>query len=332
MGPLQSITPLARQTTIGMSHGSVPPQLRPVRFGNDSNPVDKPGGPPPETPVDSVQTGAADTVPAAEKPSTEQAPVAAPEPPKTWWQRVRSFPSTFRTVYKEFKEYLKSDDATRAKGLFFKRILPLMIGVCAFIPGYGLLIGILGTIPSYFSGRYGARVLEKLKDKAQTEDSSLMKQFSRIDELLDNPQKAKDPDELFNLVSRFIEDALDIRMFPALKKLAVFIKPTKDNLLGKALMRYNRAALWAKVNLEVAEAESVGGAAWKGVKGGMHHFIVFKLLPTIGKFIENGSKFAPGFLKPFFWVTGWCLEWFGLLKLGADMMMTSPEPAKPAKA
>lgn len=327
MGPLQSITPLARQTTIGMSHGALLPKVRQVRFGNDTNPTDKPGGVPPEPPTDSIQTGAGDSGPPVEK-----APAPAPEPPKSWWQRIKSFPSAFRTVYQEFKEYLKSDDATRAKGLFFKRILPLMIGVCAFIPGYGLLIGILGTIPSYFSGRYGASVLEKLKDKAKSDDSSLMKQFARIDELLDNPQKAKDPDELFNLVSRFIEDALDIRMFPALKRLAVFVKPTKDNLLGKALMRYNRAALWAKVNLEVAEAESVGGAAWKGVKGGMHHFMVFKLLPTIGKFIENGSKFAPGILKPVFWGMGWCLEWFGLLKLGADMMMSSPEPAKPAKA
>jgi hypothetical protein len=227
------------------------------------------------------------------------------------------------------KAFLNSDNALVAKGVFFKHIVPLMFSLSAFVPVWGIPLAAAGIFLSYPSGRYGSRLLARVNQNDNPELLGALKNIHKIDDLLDHPDKAKNPNELVDTIGKFIDDALDVTRFPFLKRIVNVIRPTPNNVFGRAIMKYNKIMLLAKVNQSVANANSVGDAAIQGVKGGAHFMWWGVMIPKIGAWIVKGSNFAPTPINWLFKGLGYLLEFSGLISLATDIAGGTSPSSKP---
>lgn len=300
MTPLSAITPLPTQrpAACGADVYRLPVAPRTIQFGQSDNGV----------PADGSEEA---KKPSNPPPSQEQETSSPPQKKKTLWQKATSF----KEAYQAFREFLKSDDMTLAKGLFFKKVVPLAVGFGSMIPFWGIGIAIAGIPVSYLSGRYGDKVMEGVMKREGVCVNETLRSFARIDELMEHPDRANNPTELLERVNKVIDDALDVKAIPGLKSVGEWLKP----FVGKFLMKYNRGMLWATVNTEIAEAKSVTEAARRGVKGSLTHLWYFQILPTVGGWIRKGATLAPQPFRMGFQGLGMLLEWFGFLKLTANV-------------
>ncbi len=209
-------------------------------------------------------------------------------------------------------------------GLFFKKVVPLLLSLAWFAPPWGLIIGLAGIPLSFISGRIGNHIMKGVdEDKA----SGAAANFKKLDDLLSNPTGAKDG-EVVDHLNRTLEDLLNVKRFPFLTDfLTKYAKLSKDKGIGKVLNRYTM--LKANVYTEVADSDSIGGAAAATIRGGWQYFVYFKLLPGIGEWLEKMSTAAPGPFKYVFKGLGLLLHYFGFLKLAKDM--ATPEGNPPPK-
>jgi hypothetical protein len=181
------------------------------------------------------------------------------------------------------------------------------------------------------SGRYGTSVLNRLKNKDNAQLSEPLKNIARIDEILGNPNKATSPTEIIDRINKAIDDALDIRKFPFLNRIVQYLRPTQNNFLGRILGQWQRFALLANINVNVAKEESIGKATYAGIKGGFQFLFWATLVPKVGMMLEKGSRFMPA---PLSWICkglGWLMEYAGLLRFAADFAGT-PKPPTPKTA
>ncbi len=324
-----------------------------VQFGNDNRNNDNqpigpaanhPAGPsaavPPSAtpPLDAEQTSinqasptdqAADENGAPEKPSAKE-----PAAPLSTWGKIKAtaqFLFNLPEHVRNFRKFFNSDHATLARGLFFKQVLPIVISLGAFIPVYGIPIAILGIPVSMISGRYGTSVLNKLKSKDNVQLKEPLQNFARIEEILADPNKATSPTEIIERINKAIDDALDIRKFPFLNRIVQYLRPTQNNFLGRILGQWQRFALLANINVNVAKEDSIGKATYAGVKGGFQFLFWATLVPKVGMMLEKGSRFMPA---PLSWICkglGWLMEYAGLLRFAADFAGT-PKPPTPKTA
>lgn len=199
-------------------------------------------------------------------------------------------------------------------GLFFKKIVPLLLSLAWFGGPVGIAFGIAGIPLSYMSGRLGKKMLEGVDEK-QVNGSAA--NFKVLNEILEGQRNAKDG-EVVEQLNRTLEDLINVKKIPILTdQMRKYLKLSKDSGIGKYLNNYTM--LKANVYTEVAEADSVGGAAVAAAKGGWEYFLYFKILPGIGKSLEKASNTAPG---PFKWVfkgLGFLLHYFGFFKLAQGM-------------
>lgn len=302
-----------------------------VQFGNDNQnntpPAPDGNAPVKSDPVNTDQVSPPEA-PAEDGPPDETAPSPAPAAPLTTWGKIKAtarFLFNLPEHFRNFKKFFNSDNATLARGLFFKQVLPIIISLGAFIPVYGIPIAILGIPVSMISGRYGTSVLNKLKNKDNAQLSEPLKNIARIDEILGNPNKATSPTEIIDRINKALDDALDIKKFPFMDRIVRYLRPTQNNFLGRILGQWQRFALLANINVNVAKEESIGKATYAGIKGGFQFLFWATLVPKVGMMLEKGSRFMPA---PLSWICkglGWLMEYAGLLRFAADLT-TNPKP------
>jgi hypothetical protein len=305
-----------------------------IQFGNDNH-NNTPPAPDGNEPVNTdpaspiagpTENGPSDETGTQEANTSETA--TQPVAPLTTWGKIKAtarFLFNLPEHFRNFRKFFNSDNATLARGLFFKQVLPIIISLGAFIPVYGIPIAILGIPVSMISGRYGTSVLNRLKNKDNAQLSEPLKNIARIDEILGNPNKATSPTEIIDRINKAIDDALDIRKFPFLNRIVQYLRPTQNNFLGRILGQWQRFALLANININVAKEESIGKATYAGVKGGFQFLFWATLVPKVGMMLEKGSRFMPA---PLSWICkglGWLMEYAGLLRFAADLS-TSPKP------
>lgn len=333
-----------------------------VRFGNETPPPTNNtqpanGGPQPAKEEAPQQAAPAkDTVsitPQTEDPATSktpdglpqettpetppQKPPSAKEAPRTFLQKTKdvfTFLINIPARFRELRDFAKSDNATLMQGLFFKQILPIMLSLGALIPVYGLVIGIAGIPLSILSGRYGSNLLQKLKTKENANLSDAMANIARIDEILGNPGKANSSTEIIDRINKAIDDALDVKKLPFLSKFIQRIRPTQHNALGRLFNNWNKFAFLANININVAKEDSLGKAAYSGIKGGCGYLLLHVVMPKVGMALEKGSRFMP---FPLNWICkglGLLMEYAGLLRaatsIGAVATSVSGTPGKAA--
>jgi hypothetical protein len=230
-------------------------------------------------------------------------------------------------------KFITSDNAQVAKGLFFKQAVPLLLSLGAFVPGYGILIALAGMPLSYLSGRYGSYLLNKVKEKPDAQLNGMFDNIHRLDELLDDPSKARDQNEIINRINRVIDDALDVKRFPFLGGIIDRIKPSPHNVFGRILQRWTKFAMLANVNTAIAKEDNVFKATAAGVKGSFTFLLYHTILPGIGNILEKTAKMLPGPLKWPVWGLAKLLEYMGWIRLAGDVAFSgnsnqTPQPAK----
>ncbi|MBY0405494.1 MAG: hypothetical protein K2X66_16450, partial [Cyanobacteria bacterium] len=139
-------------------------------------------------------------------PSVENGDPVASEAKASVVEPPMKYPWLFGGIRRKFsgvKAFLNSDNALVAKGVFFKHIVPLMFSLSAFVPVWGIPLAAAGIFLSYPSGRYGSRLLARVNQNDNPELLGALKNIHKIDDLLDHPDKAKNPNELVDTIGKF---------------------------------------------------------------------------------------------------------------------------------
>lgn len=235
-------------------------------------------------------------------PAKEVPPTTEDDKPKTFWQNLKAL-----------KNFFNADNAKVIAGITLKHVLPLAFGLTSFLSfPFGLIIGVVGIIPTYLMGRLGSKLLDSVREKHDKGEAKLHGTLASAIKI----EGSKTVDDFMKNFNTLVDDVLDVNRVPWLGTLKNVLKLNPTEGIGLYLKKYS--FIWAMVHHEVAQAETPGDAAVAGVKGAARGFVYHKVLPWLGTLVEKGSSALPFPLKWAGWLVGEGIKNFGVIELLRD--------------
>jgi hypothetical protein len=218
-----------------------------------------------------------------------------------------------------------SHSTRQGLGILFEDIIPPLLGF-SFIAGgpVGWGLTIASWPLSYASGKLGRHVSKSVDSTQVNGHVQNLKKLSNAFKGADNG------DQVIDQWNHCINDVIDAGP-KGLQGMLRFVGgkflTNRNGWLGRVIN--TKQFFNARINSDIAHANSLAQAGKAGVKGGFVFALQYKVLPAIGRFVDKMANGAPGPLKWPFKGLAKLLENYPYFSLAKDVFMApKPSPSK----